>query len=280
MKHESWLKKIPKINGLCSDWWLGVISELFGVMRAFIRSAGLEMSISMFEHQQVSLTTPKKKNLEVLSQESQEKQVVFQQPTHSAELAGRDQLPEYTVRYCKYTRHILSIKWTHLSASLIKSENGGWKVWYLSKSDSWVQQASYKRGWLRPVATHWLWSSTPTSYQVATKKSQIHRICKPPAQQIWCQKSSDASNFTKPHPSGCAKFQYVSTFLSQPKSTKTGCETPGPHRSLSPPTASPQTIGIFGSPFSSWWVFHPTNQPIWKKYAQVQLGSLIFPKKN
>lgn len=67
MKHESWLKKIPKINGFCSDWWLGVISELFGVIRAFIRSAGLQMRISMFEYQQLSLPTPQKKIHEATS---------------------------------------------------------------------------------------------------------------------------------------------------------------------------------------------------------------------
>lgn len=178
-KDETWKLTEKNTKNQWVLFWLMVGSDF----RAFWGHKSLyQISRLTDENQHVWVSaiksphTPKKNtrsDLEVLSQESRKTQVVFQQPTHSAELAGRDQLPEYTVRYCKYTRHILCIKRTHLSASLIKSENGGWKVWYLSKSDSWVQQASYillkimlnysKRSWLRSVwpLTHWLWSSTP-----------------------------------------------------------------------------------------------------------------------
>lgn len=120
-------KKIPKsrgkVFGLYSDWWLGIGSDfsVFWGHESLYQQAHRWASACL-EYQQVSLTTPQKKKTKRprgafagISGDTG----VFQQPTHSAELAGRDQLPEYTVRYCKYTRHILCIKWTHLSASLI-----------------------------------------------------------------------------------------------------------------------------------------------------------------
>ena len=126
-----------------------------------------------------------------------------------------------------------------------------------------------KQGWLRSVATHWLSSSTPTSYQVATKKSQIHRICRPPAQQIWCQKSSDASNFTKPHPSGCAKKSKVSRCFNVSFTTKINenrlWNTPASSILVTSNGFTSNHWGYFGSlPILQLVVFHPTNQPIWK----------------
>ena len=142
-----------------------------------------------------------------------------------------------------------------------------------------------KQGWLRSVATHWLWSSTPTSYQVATKKSQIHRICRPPAQQIWCQKSSDASNFTKPHPSGCAKKFKVSICFNVSFTTKINenrlWNTPDLIDPCHLQRLHLKPLGYFGSlPILQLVVFSPNQPTHLKKYAQVQLGSLIFPKKN
>lgn len=136
-----------------------------------------------------------------------------------------------------------------------------------------------KQGWLRSVATHWLWSSTPTSYQVATKKSQIHRICRPPAQQSGARNHQMHHFYKTPSIRLCQKVQGFNMFqrlFHSQNQRKPGCETPQrPHRSLSPPTASPQTFWdiLDPYPFSSWWVFHPTNQPIWK-------NGFIFPKKT
>ena len=122
-----------------------------------------------------------------------------------------------------------------------------------------------KQGWLRSVATHWLWSSTPTSYQVATKKSQIHRICKPPAQQIWCQKSSDASLLQNPIHQVVPKIEGFNMFQRFFHNQN------NENRLWNTPTASSILVTSNGFtsnhwdildsyPFSSWWFFtQPTN---------------------